>query len=319
MKIFSILLFTILSLQAFAEKINLQSLTILNSKYDSTIASGYSVLKFVIYNAENNQLFKNVQVNLNVDTLLGISNSKGELECIINNPGFKRLCFDTPKGNSLIRSLHHLKSQFRYTIKVSVNNYNHRPEPISVKKPVIYLYPTQTTEINIQVKPRGDFTFTYPKYFSGGWQVTAKPNGDISHNGRLYSYLFWEGESTIINEIDQNAGFIVNADTVVQFLENTLTTVGLTSKEQADFITFWAPILEQNKLNFIHFEFNNGYDKYISNMEITPKPDTKIRVFMTFKAINNTYNSVTPQIIPTYKRKGFTVVEWGGSELDTTN
>jgi len=316
MKIFSILLFTLITFQSFSliKQPSDMNWRIKQQDYDSTLAVGTTKIRFIINTNNYPTPISNVKIHIDTNTYLGKTNRLGELVSVISS-GNHRICADTPKGNSFVENFD-FKDQYVYTLSISMFNDPNvsQKKPHAVRKPVIYLYPTETTKINIEVKPKGKFTFTYPKYPKNGWQVTAKPNGDITHNDRLYSYLFWEGESAIINEIDQNSGFIVNADTVVQFLENTLTTVGLTTKEQADFITFWAPILEQNKLNFIHFEFNDGYDKYISNMEITPKPDTEIRIFMTFKAVNTTYNSVTPQIIPTYKRNGFTVVEWGGSE-----
>jgi hypothetical protein len=184
------------------------------------------------------------------------------------------------------------------------------------EKPVIYLYPTKTKKVNIKVNPTGDFTFTYPKYPTNGWSVLAHSDGKLEQDNKVYNYLFWEATMPNKSEINMNEGFIVNSDTVVQFLENSLTTVGLNSIEQADFITYWGPRLQQNKLNVIHFEFNEGYDKHISKMEITPKPESLIRIFMVFKSCNGlAENLINPQHIPTYVRKGFTVVEWGGTQL----
>ena len=35
---------------------------------------------------------------------------------------------------------------------------------------------------------------------------------------------------------------------------------------------------------------------------------------MTYQTVNNVTN-IKPQTIPNFKRKGFTVVEWGGSQF----
>ena len=50
--------------------------------------------------------------------------------------------------------------------------------------------------------------------------------------------------------------------------------------------------------------------KYMQ-LNITPQPDTVIRVMMDFKA-SNRYVKMIPQEIQTPERVGFTVVEWGG-------
>jgi hypothetical protein len=181
-------------------------------------------------------------------------------------------------------------------------------------KPVIYVYPTKEQAVNINVTPLNGFSFTYPSYSKNGWNVTAHPNGNIICNDKHYNYLFWEGPLIDISEFDLTNGFYVHSDTVVQFLEHTLTKVGLTDTEQADFITYWAPQLILNDLNFIHFDFNEGYKKLIAQLEVTPKPETLIRVFMMFKPASKVQQT-KPQIIPKVNRKGFTVVEWGGSSI----
>lgn len=50
-------------------------------------------------------------------------------------------------------------------------------------------------------------------------------------------------------------------------------------------------------------------------MEIIPKPDTLIRVFMTYKAVEE-YVEIEEQELQAPDRKGFTVVEWGGTEVN---
>ena len=49
-------------------------------------------------------------------------------------------------------------------------------------------------------------------------------------------------------------------------------------------------------------------------LNITPKPDTLIRVMMNFKGVKS-YKELEPQELIRPERIGFTVVEWGGSEL----
>ena len=49
-------------------------------------------------------------------------------------------------------------------------------------------------------------------------------------------------------------------------------------------------------------------------LEVTPKPDTLIRVMMEFKS-SNKYVDLKEQKLDIPERKGFVVVEWGGTEL----
>lgn len=78
---------------------------------------------------------------------------------------------------------------------------------------------------------------------------------------------------------------------------------------------YWLPQLEKNKYNFIRFEsieFLNS-DEYMP-LEITPAPDTLIRILMQYKPLSRPIN-VTEQILTTPKREGFVVVEWGGTKI----
>jgi hypothetical protein len=49
-------------------------------------------------------------------------------------------------------------------------------------------------------------------------------------------------------------------------------------------------------------------------LDISPKPDSVIRITMDFKSLDN-YIKVKEQELKTPERIGFTVVEWGGREL----
>lgn len=187
---------------------------------------------------------------------------------------------------------------------------------IVVKKPVIYLYPITKTDISLKINYTGKFLYTYPKY-NNGWNVIANSDGTLidKSDGREYSYLFWEGEMKYDNnENIYNDGFTVSNDSIIPFLQKKLAEIGLTSKEYNDFIVFWMPYLCKNQWNFIHFRVGQDYNT-ISNNTVNPKPDTEIRVFMEFKKIDKPFE-VEPQKIMTPTRGGFTLVEWGGSELN---
>ena len=52
---------------------------------------------------------------------------------------------------------------------------------------------------------------------------------------------------------------------------------------------------------------------YHVGLEISPKPDTVIRVMMAWKSLKES-TTIQPQQLDSIERKGFTVVEWGGTE-----
>ena len=174
-------------------------------------------------------------------------------------------------------------------------------------KPVIYLYPEKEQEVNVKLDLDGKFTFTYPEY-NNGWNVTAKPDGTIISDGKEYSYLFWEGLMPTF-KTDFKEGFVVKGSESAEFLRETLSQMGLTPKEYNEFIVYWAPKLQENEYNKIYFAEEDYTDK--AKLEINPKPDSILRVFMVYEKADE--NTVLPkQEIKPFERKGFTVVEWGG-------
>lgn len=182
-------------------------------------------------------------------------------------------------------------------------------------KPVIYLYPTLPTAVDVRIGFDGDLGFTYPDYGSG-WSVMAQPNGDIRHGNRLYKYLFWEGQKQLSEAlVNFDEGFCVRTDSLVPFFENTLRMAGLTESEAQDFITFWVPKMRMNELNLVHFLFTEEYSE-LATLHVNPQPDNLIRVFVLWKGVDSeSERAIRPQVFPAFKRDGFTVVEWGGSEL----
>ena len=57
----------------------------------------------------------------------------------------------------------------------------------------------------------------------------------------------------------------------------------------------------------------------LAELKITPQPETIIRVMMLTRPLTNKIDVPLQDLKPLHKtRKGFTVVEWGGSELNHT-
>lgn len=188
-------------------------------------------------------------------------------------------------------------------------------EPIMIytpaAKPVIYLYPTETTKLDVTLDFDGQFTATYPKY-ENKWTVTAEPDGTLTDEaGRQYNYLFWEGLTD--TEFGFDTGFCIAGENTAAFLEDALTKLGLTDKEQCDFITYWLPQMECNKYNVISFQ-GDAYTN-IAKLETSVPVDTEIRVFMTWYP-SDVYVNIPEQELSVTKRNGFILVEWGGSKIE---
>ena len=183
------------------------------------------------------------------------------------------------------------------------------------KKPIIYLYPEKEMNIKVQLdinKEIAKFTTIYPKFNeeNNTWNVEAKPNGDIKIKDKIYPYLFWEADSYALS--DTTEGFIVTAEKAESFLEEKLKFLGLNDKESTDFITFWLPVLLKNKISLCSFQSKKFFDDI--KLNITPKPDTEIRIFLAIKKLDAPIDIKEQKLEPN-QRKGYTVVEWGGSNF----
>ena len=179
-------------------------------------------------------------------------------------------------------------------------------------KPVIYLYPEEKTKVQVKLDYSGKLTCTYPKY-ENGWEVIAQEDGTLlDANSQAYNYLYWEGINAI--EYDFSTGFCVKGEDTATFLEKSLEALGLSRKEANEFIVYWLPQLECNPYNLISFQSENYTDS--AKLEITPKPNTMIRVFMAWMPLEEAVQ-IESQILTSTERKGFTVVEWGGTKVNT--
>ena len=183
-------------------------------------------------------------------------------------------------------------------------------EPGVDYKPVIYLYPTEKMNVNVELTLDGRLTCTYPSY-ENGWAVTAFPDGTLTDaGGQQYNYLYWEGETYA--KYDLSKGFCVKGKDTAKFLEEALEKLGLNRREANEFIVYWLPLMEQNPYNIISFQ-TDVYTE-AAQLNVSPKPDTLIRVFMAWQK-SDAYINIEEQELSAPKRNGFTVVEWGGTEL----
>ena len=181
---------------------------------------------------------------------------------------------------------------------------------ITSAKPVIYLYPETETEVTVELDFDGTITSVYPAY-EDGWTVTARPDGTLTDDqGRQYYCLFWEGVSR--TEYDFSTGFCVPGKDTAEFLEQALSQLGLTDREADEFIIYWLPRMEGNAYNLIAFQSGDYTDH--ARLTISPEPQSVLRVFMAWQALEEPVE-IEPQDLPSFARTGFTVVEWGGTQV----
>ena len=183
--------------------------------------------------------------------------------------------------------------------------------PSYVAKPIIYLYPETPTECSVKVTLNGRLTCTYPDHGINGWQnFTAYPDGTLTFpDGKEYYALYWEGLQN--TQWDFSEGWCVRGEDTAKFLEWALAEQGLTQREANEFIVYWLPLMQDNPYNVISFQTTAYTDGAV--LEISPTPDSLLRVFMAYYPADNEVE-LAPQSFDNFTRQGFTAVEWGGCQ-----
>jgi hypothetical protein len=242
---------------------------------------------------------------------------------IIKNPNYHPV-------SSVIRAIRQrsaIKSHQPWVVKVICHSGNKeiyewgedlskRPGGGPIRKPVIYIYPTQTMQVEVGLTLiDAQVVAEYPKRVNGKWIVSALPDGQLidSSNNKKYPYLFWEGQPEKPYNYDLSHGFCIAGSDTVSFLENKLKPLGLNDREITDFVTYWYPVMKKNTFNIVKFLKQEYTD--VAQLNINPKPDTLIRVFMVFKASDQLVTLKEQDLQPIF-RNGYTVVEWGGLNMD---
>lgn len=215
--------------------------------------------------------------------------------------------------------------EFRDQHRITLSAYLHQDTDAVKRKPVIYLYSDREREVYVQLDPKGEFTFTYPRY-QEGWKVKVTESGQITDlaSAKTVPYLFWEAKSKGLFYYQENGsipGYLIQTDTVIDFLENKLTLLGLNETEQTDFITYWGPVLQQKQYALIQFLVDSEYTNLVAALSIDPVPDAIRRVFMICSPLDDTAIGmpVKEPELKKFERNGFTVVEWGGTSIDLSN
>jgi hypothetical protein len=184
-----------------------------------------------------------------------------------------------------------------------------------IGKPVIYLYPTEPTLIDVQVFAPGRVFVSDPLYPEGGWKnVLAQPNGNLTYEGKQYRELFYETELTTDLKIPAN-GILIARGNLLTDLTKYTKALGLNDFESKEFTDYWVPLLKDMNSPYVLFSILDVEEKErIDRVEISPEPDTFIGFIAYFKPVYEKY-SPTPLELPEVPpaRIGYTAVEWGGT------
>ncbi len=190
----------------------------------------------------------------------------------------------------------------------TIANLNYKNQYLYAK-PLLYLYPKKETKITVNFENPKKLKSTYPLY-KDKWTVTAKTNGDLEDKDRNYYYaLHWE--ESRLTKVDFTKGYYITKDEARTFLEDKLKYIGLNDKERNEFIIYWLPALESNDKSIIYFELTEEREKF-NKINITPKPDSLLRVAMHVKKVDKKPNNLEKQKLTHFHRKGFSAIEWGG-------
>ncbi|MCR4889261.1 MAG: hypothetical protein K5979_08820 [Ruminococcus sp.] len=72
--------------------------------------------------------------------------------------------------------------------------------------------------------------------------------------------------------------------------------------------------MEHNAYNLISFQ-GDAYTNS-AKLNITPSPDSECRIFMAYVPLDDAVD-IEPQQLETFERKEFSVIEWGGAEINS--
>lgn len=302
----------------YAEFIPTQIYQVISDVKADSIPAGMCLVKGKVYEGYSQNPVELAFVGTSyVERKYVITNEKGEYEMLIGASDTLFYFYHSSYGEILITDFD-FKSQHVVTIDFITKEVVEAP--IMVEKPVIYLYGEENLRVKVQLDFKGDLLFSYPSY-DQGWDCRILEKGKIEVDRNVYPYLFWESKQENLNfklNIGSVDGFYINTDSTIHFLEQKLTQLGLNFTEMTDFITYWAPRMEKFQFATVQFLIDDSYDKNIAGIQVSPKPDAQRRIFMIFQGYDQ---NVPPNFLvePSwldFERKGFTLIEWGGAELN---
>lgn len=312
------------SLKSFAESGKLAGLAIPyiihSDTFNKNIEKDHFKISGFIYERYTNSAVNNALIADSTEQFNTRSKENGYFEltlpCTVPKTYFyKDSCEELIISNSIFKSQHDIRLDVYL---------NHLHKIVVVAKPVIYLYNTPS-QIDLTVKAKGELSFTYPGE-EASWRVTANHLGQIHNldNGQKYPYLFWEATRQELDfDLTNNEfnGYFIKTDTCINFLHQILTELNLNNREKSDFITFWGPKMMHKDYAMVQFLFNKDYHDKIAELNLNKRPENALRIFMIFLPLDKEPKNLqcSPAKMPTFKREGFQLLEWGGAQLLNSN
>lgn len=268
-------------------------------------------IEFEVFDDYNEICNKDVSFYLNKELLKADCNDS---ICTLFTDSIHFKCRIQKRNTYPVYISEELKKSHQYKIKVYLQG---RRE--NVRKPVIYIHTKDTLPLKIRLTTACENIFSYPPLSAQNeWEMISYPDQSISFQGENYRYLFWDGELAS----KSFAGFLTNASTVrkdslLPFLESTLKSFGFNSKEKADFITYWYPLMQQFNGVQVEFLFNEEVHELakLDNNQSLPV----YQLYMIWAPIHSTTeieSNYSDKIIPQISTPNNYILEWGGVQLN---
>lgn len=177
-----------------------------------------------------------------------------------------------------------------------------------VKKPNIYLYPTETSQIRVNLSfPLGGKIITSIPDYGNGWTVDVDTSGIIN---KIFKNLFYESIQPNVWQLTE--GWTIKRSELEIFFTDNLSKHRFYGREIKDFLDYWIPRLNDYEYYEIYPQESNIIETVIK-LEISKTPDNILRLFYLIKGVND--NSNNKLNIPNedfkFQRSGFYVTEWG--------
>lgn len=157
-----------------------------------------------------------------------------------------------------------------------------------VRKPNIYIYPTEKIDLTVRLKfPNGGKIIdSSPKYLNG-WNIQVNPSGVINNQ---YQYLFYEARIPEI--LQRRSGWLKKGEDLEYFFEQNLSDLSFSEKEILDFLEYWIPLFEVDKIYIIYPHYSKELSDIIE-INFSIPPDNIIRVLYLIEEFNGN-NKVPP-------------------------